>query len=67
MSQKNALSYLVRFTCDPLGDGIQEETLEVIIKQLIGSWKYLTVCSIHCLSKTVSKVLELKRKGNKVS
>ena len=45
-------------TCDPLGNGVEEETLEVIIEQLIRSRKDLTVCSVHCLSKAVGKVLD---------
>ena len=54
----NASILSVFHTCDPLWNGVQEETLEVIIEQLIRSRKDLAVCSVHCLSKTVGKVLD---------
>lgn len=54
--------HVVRFTCNPFRDGVEEEALEVIIKQLVRSWKDLTVCSVHCLGKAVGKVLDWNEK-----
>jgi len=60
-----AIKYLlsvVVFTCYPFRGGVKKEILEVIIKQLIRTWKHFTVCGINGLCKTISEELNKYQK-----